>query len=185
MYKLCKSEQSALRQRQIEDALLAELGVRRYEEITVSALCQRLGMPRKTFYRYFAGKDGALFALIDHRLLEYGHLAPELRKKGFTLDLDWFFRFWLMQKSLLDALERSGISGILVERAIRNSQEALIFRMEGVSREYMAASTAFTVCGLMSMVLSWHHEGYRQTPEEMARLARMMLSQPLIPGINE
>ena len=72
MYKLCKTEQSALRQRLFEDALLAEMTQRRYEDITVSDLCRRMNVPRKAFYRYFDGKDGALFAMLDHRLMEYG-----------------------------------------------------------------------------------------------------------------
>lgn len=156
MYKLCKTEQSARRQRQIEEALLEAMLRQRYEDITVSDLCDRIGLPRKAFYRYFSSKEGALLALLDHRLMEYEDRADEgtnVREQGFLLDLNWFFAFWREQKPLLDALERSGLSGILVERAIRSSQEGLVFEFRDYSREYIAASTAFTVCGLMSMVL--------------------------------
>ena len=55
MYKLCKTEQSAMRQRQLEQGLLQLMQTKRYEEISISDLCQRMGMPRKTFYRYFDG----------------------------------------------------------------------------------------------------------------------------------
>ena len=188
MYKLCKSEQSARRQRWIEDGLLAEMGLRRYEEITVSDLCQRLELPRKSFYRYFSGKDGALFALIDHRLLEFDSRPDEkvkFLKNGFSLDLEWFFTFWQLQKPLLDALERSGLSGVLVERAVDNSREAQMFACGDRSPEYVQAVTSFTICGMMSMVLQWHHGGYRQSAGEMAELARQMLSRPLIPGLME
>ena len=41
------------------------------EEISVSDLCDRLNIPRKSFYRYFSSKDGALFALLDHTLMEF------------------------------------------------------------------------------------------------------------------
>ena len=187
MYKLCKTEQSALRQRQIEDALLAQMTVRRYEDITVSDLCQKLAIPRKAFYRYFDGKEGALFALLDHRLMEYGSGGEEnreLRIFHIGLDLEWFFRFWLGQKILLDALERSGISGILVERSIRNSQEAQAFDTPAESREYVNQATAFIVCGLMSMVLQWHLSGYEKSVEEMAALARSLLGNPLVPELR-
>lgn len=187
MYKSCKTEQSALRQRQIEEALLDLMAVRRYEDITVSELCQALDMPRKAFYRYFSGKEGALMALLDHRLMEYDSSDRPGKRQGsyrFTLDLEWFFEFWLGQKKLLDALARSGISGILVERAIRNSQEALIFEIPEQSRAYVDAATGFVVCGLMSMVLQWHRTGYAKGVHEMARLSCGLLSSPLVPGLE-
>lgn len=187
MYKLCKTEQSALRQRLFEDALLTEMTQRRYEDITVSDLCRRLNIPRKAFYRYFDGKDGALFAMLDHRLMEYGSGGEEdrvIRIFHIGLDLEWFFRFWLGQKPLLDALERSGISSILVERSIRNSQQAQVFDTPAESREYVNQATAFIVCGLMSMVLQWHHTGYERSAEEMAALSRSLLGNPLVPQLR-
>ena len=65
MYKLCKTEQSARRQREIEQALLNALMRKNYESVTITELCDDLGMPRKTFYRYFDSKDDTLYALID------------------------------------------------------------------------------------------------------------------------
>ena len=53
MYKLCKTEQSAARQRQLEEGLLTVMLTRRYDEISVSDLCDDLAIPRKSFYRYF------------------------------------------------------------------------------------------------------------------------------------
>ena len=188
MYKLCKTEQSARRQREIEDVLLILLAQTQYEDIPVSDLCRRLDMPTNVFYRFFPGRDGALFALIDHRLMEYGSGSREdrgIRFHAFYLDLEWFFEFWHRQKALLDALERSGISGILVERAIRNTQEAVLFELPEEQREYANAATAFAVCGLMSMVLQWHQSGYRQSVSEMAALAWRLLGSPLAPGLEK
>ena len=71
MYKLCKTQQSAARQRQLELGLLQAMLEQHYEEVSVSDLCDRMQIPRKSFYRYFSGKDGALHALIDHTLLEF------------------------------------------------------------------------------------------------------------------
>lgn len=38
---------------------------KQFEEISVSDLCDRLHIPRKSFYRYFSSKEGALHALLD------------------------------------------------------------------------------------------------------------------------
>ena len=71
MYKICKTEQSSQRQRQIEQGLFQLMRIMRYEDISISDLCEKLQIPRKTFYRYFSGKDGALYALIDHILIDF------------------------------------------------------------------------------------------------------------------
>lgn len=185
MYKLCKTEQSALRQRELEMGLLAAMSTHQYEEISVSDLCEQMGIPRKSFYRYFSSKDGALHALIDHTLLEFESFPSNTKpgeKRTNQKDLERFFRFWKEQKPLLDALERSGISGVLVTRSIDHAlSDAGAPRRfqpqdERVAREH---ATTFGVCGLMSMVLNWHHSGYQLQPHQMAEIAVQLLTKPL------
>lgn len=185
MYKLCKTEQSAQRQRELERGLLAAMNSHRYEEISVSDLCDHMNIPRKSFYRYFSSKDGALHALIDHTLLDY-EAFPGTRQPGdkrtYQQDLERFFLFWKEQKPLLDALERSGISGVLVTRSIDHALSdagtpaRFLPQNERIAREH---ATTFGVCGLMSMVLSWHHGGYQTSPRQMASIAVQLLTKPL------
>lgn len=190
MYKLCKTEQSAARQRQLEQGLLQAMVVQQYEDISISDLCDRLGVPRKSFYRYFSSKDGALAALLDHTLMEFEHSLPASGKfrPGTAIgDLERFFVFWHERKMLLDALERSHLSGMLVERATSHVlREKLVPRyLLGLPQNVQGLAMTFCVCGLLSMVVQWHHGGYRESPKEMARIATIMLSQPLVPGARE
>lgn len=186
MYKLCKSEQSALRQRELEQQLLSMMGTVRYEDISVSDFCAQAGIPRKAFYRYFSSKDSALHALIDHTLLEVESFPSTLwlgSSKNQQKELTRFFQFWQEQRTLLDALERSGISGILVTRTIDyvlsdvTSGKGSVSQEAATLRQYAAT---FGVCGFMSMVLSWHHSGYEMRPEQMARIAIQMLTNSLL-----
>ena len=186
MYKLCKSEQSAARQRQLEKGLLAAMQASRYENINVSDLCQQMGIPRKSFYRYFAGKDGALHALIDHTLKEYETYTGTHKQERRTLvgDLEQYFLFWVEQKDLLDALERSSLSGILIERSISHAISETVFPgrfLPSESRIMQQHVVTFAVCGLMTMMLQWHHGGYRETPRSLAMVAQRLLTQPLFP----
>ena len=185
MYKLCKTEQSARRQRELERMLLEMMETLRYEEISVSDFCVHAGIPRKAFYRYFSGKDDALHALIDHTLLEYEGFSLNRtsgEKRTYQKDLERFFQFWKNQKPLLDALERSGISGVLVTRSVDHAMSdagippRFHFRNEKTYREH---ATIFGVCGLMSMMLNWHHNGYPVQAEQMAEIAVQLLTKPL------
>lgn len=187
MYKLCKTEQSAQRQRDLEWGLLEMMKHHRFEEISVSDLCDRMNLPRKSFYRYFASKDGALFALLDHTLLEFYETGSieGLRGGTPTGDLERFFRFWKKHRALIDALLRSNLSGLLVERAVSLAKQEEL--MPGYVKKWedtlQDIAMSFVVCGLMSMVLQWHNEGYRIPTDQMATAAVTMLSRPLIPNI--
>lgn len=190
MYKLCKTEQSAARQRAFEEGLLQLMGTRRYEDITVSDLCEYLKIPRKSFYRYFSGKDGALHGLIDHTLMEFEVHSGQKRGSKRTLqsDLEGFFLFWKEHRNILEAAKRSGLSGALIERAISYSMSESVFPgrfLPNESKETQKHVVMFSVCGLMSMMLQWHSGGCAEPIPEMARVAGRLLTQPLFPDARK
>ncbi len=189
MYKLCKSEQSAARQRELEQGLLRAMLTQQYEDISISNLCDQMGIPRKSFYRYFSNKDGALFALLDHTLMEFEQ-APRISgtRSGSKAigDLERFFLFWYERKSLLDALMRNRLSGLLVERATNHALHEHMMPSYLLNKDAAIQQMAltFAICGLLSMVVQWHQNGYPEPPEKMAQIATMMLTKPLVSGFH-
>ena len=67
-YKHCVTESAADRQRQFEAALLELMGHKHYSQISVQEICDRVGLSRKSFYRYFSNKEMCLPALVDHTI---------------------------------------------------------------------------------------------------------------------
>ena len=184
MYKICRTEQSTRRQRELENGLLRLLLKRRYESISVSDLCEYLQIPRKSFCRYFSSKDGALYALIDHTLADFFEASPERGTSRGTAvgDLDLYFEFWYDRRLLLDALQKSSLSGILVERA-----NAFALREGHLPRQFkqlryqmQEVAMAFSVSGLLSVILYWHRQDFAIPPEEMAKMTVDLLTNPLI-----
>jgi len=179
MYKLCKTEQSALRQRELENGLMDAMLARNYEDISISDLCDHLSIPRKSFYRYFSSKDGAFHALLDHTLQECG--AQITVDSDAYLYFEQYFQFWLSRKKLLDALERSGLSGKLVERTINGALDDQMFsshlvrKFPDMNRHYAAL---FLISGLMALVIQWHHSGCKESPREMAQTVCHLLTEP-------
>ena len=185
MYKLCKSEQSAVRQRRLEQGLLKAMLMQPYEDISISDLCDQMQIPRKSFYRYFSNKDGALFALLDHTLMEFEqspHRNDAVRGSKAVGDLERFFVFWYERKDLLDVLMRNRFSGMLVERAtnhaLREHMMPLYLLGKDEGSQHLALS--FAICGLLSMVMLWHQNGFVEPPAQMAEIATAMLTKPLI-----
>lgn len=189
MYKLCKTEQSAVRQRELEQSLMGMMNTCRYEEITVSDFCTHAGIPRKAFYRYFSSKDGALYALLDHTLMEYEAFEAALPPdgSGTTLrELEGFFLFWKSQTALLDALEHSGLTGSLLERALGQAAKhpllnRLLAKEDSRTRDHIVQ---FCICGLMVMMVNWHRGGFRESALEMAQIAARLVTQPLFPAVR-
>ena len=190
MYKLCKTEQSAKRQREIEAALFELIKKRSYEDVTVTELCDELGMPRKTFYRYFDCKDDALFALIEHTLAEYMsfHAPSSSASRTLKRELERFFTFWYEKREFLDVFSKNRMIGRIVECSIRFpvSEATNISRFlpdeDDVTRKRIFE---FTICGLIFLVIEWYKNDFRTSIEDMAKLSCRMISQPLFPGLDQ
>ena len=182
MYKICKSEQSAMRQRELENGLLEVMLSHNYEDISVSDLCDHLQIPRKSFYRYFANKDGAFYALIDHTLETCNHsIDPQ---GSIESAITQYFTFWYSQIDLLDALARSNLSAKLVERTFHYAMTERGF-IDRLLRRFPDAEKSivvmFLATGMMSTVLRWHQDGCHLSIEQMAKTVISLCSHPIFP----
>ena len=191
MYKQCKTEKSAFRQRQFEYGLLELMGTRPYNEITVSDLCDHMQIPRKSFYRYFSSKDSALNALLDHTMMDFESFNV-LYSKGsprtLNKELSQFFLFWMERKNLLDALAKNNLCGYLVERTMSHISAGQLIPQRFLNEEthYTRKQISlFCVSGLMSIVLTWHRDGFPHSPEHMATIAARLVSEPLFPNLKQ
>ena len=182
MYKLCVSEQSARRQRELESGLLSLMQIRHYEDISVSDLCDHLQIPRKSFYRYFSGKDGALHALVDHTLMEYPQTTLPDKPADFQRSVEAYFQFWKERKPLLDALQRSELTTLLLHRSILLTavDGSIALRRtpedDALTHEHMVL---FTLSGLLALVIQWHQTGFKVSIPRIAASAVRLLTKPL------
>ena len=174
MYKHCNTEESAHRQRQLEQCLLELMTDSPYSNITIGQVCDLAGISRKSFYRYFDSKDGCLQALLDHVIMDGAayYMAAADEKVTMQEFCTRIFEYWYRQTPLLDALEKNGQSLQILQRMIRYilEEEPDYARYMGIPDHSVAEHVVFTVSGLMGLVLSWHHERYQKTAEQMGEL---------------
>ena len=177
MYKICHTEESSRRQRELEQGLLAALCTQSYHKLTLTELCIQLKIPRKSFYRYFPTKEDCLLALIDHTLSDCNDTALKGWDGSTALDKQVqlrFFRYWQEQSRFLDAVRDNGLQHLLLDRTT-----VIVDRMKEHRPESSFAREQveyFVAHGLMSTVLRWHHFGFRSSPEEMAEIFGRLLS---------
>ncbi len=182
MYKRCITEQSARRQRELEQGLLNAMLSRGYDSVSISELCDELGVPRKSFYRYFNGKEGALYALIDHVLMDF---SGEVFSEEATAAMDTmerFFSYWKTNRRFVDAIVKNDLISVFVWRALSRSMETdvvaekLLSLHAGMKKDYVVS---FFVSGLLSLLFRWHHDNFRESPREMASIALHLMTRPM------
>lgn len=191
MYKLCKTDQSTKRQREIENCLFEIMKTQKFEDITVTQLCEKMNMPRKAFYRYFDGKDDALSALIDHSMSEYNGFSVDRSgetKRSLVSELEDYFRFWYEKRELLTALDRSGLMGNLIDRTVNYPIKDRILTSKFLPNDDDVSRSRvfkFAFSGLVYTMISWYRSGFDASTREMAKSACRMLREPLFPTLAD
>lgn len=163
-YMHCSTEESAQRQQAFEQCLLELMRQTPYQQISVSDICQKMDISRKSFYRYFSCKNGCLYALLDHTVIDY---TIEYFAQGIDQPkLEAFFRFWQENRQILELILRDNLMLVLQNRAAKclNPMRKDLRNPHLSSREDMV----FFLCGMMGLLLQWRLTDYRQSPRELA-----------------
>ncbi len=162
MYKICKTEKSVQRQKLFQTTLLSMMKKHTYKEITVTALCKEMQIPRKTFYRYYDALEDVLAVVVDD-VLRDAFLYLEVKP-----DMDGFFAYWEKQRDLLDILNRNQIMYLLIERIYKRMEEE---RLEN-QITYIEIQQAGQIGALMHMLIVWYDAGMKQSSEQISALAK-------------
>ena len=179
MYKICHTEESSRRQRELEQGFLCMLRGQRYDKITLTELCRQLNVPRKSFYRYFPAKEDCLLSLVDHTLSDCNDIALGGWEGETALDqqvLLRFFQYWKDQRVFLDMIGENDLSRLLLDRTT-----VIVDRMKETAGKSSFARDQleyFVAHGLMTTVLRWHHFDFPASPEEMAEVFSKLLVSP-------
>lgn len=179
MYKYCATEESVRRQRQLETCLQELMLIDNYPQITISQICGRAGISRKSFYRYFTSKEGCLYALLDHAIFDGAAYYLPDRPTALSTHYIYerFFTYWKENASLLDALARHSMGQLLTERMLNYTvQEEQEFRyLFGALAHESTERSIFYICGIMGLVLTWHRNGFNKSPAQMADILSDMI----------
>ena len=166
MYKECKTLQSRERQKKFKQTLFKMMEKQEFKEITVTALCREMEVPRKAFYRYFDTIEDVLNALTDEIITEASFYVDG------QMELEAFFEYWKRQKAFLDVLEKNGLSQKLMDccfSIVINSEQ-----FDMTSAEAMKSSAY--ISAMVTLVVMWHHNGMKQSVGEMKHLVLEMFA---------
>lgn len=168
---MTKSEHpSAVRSRGLlTNALLALLEERSYTEITVTELCDRAGVARKTFYRNFSGKDQVVEDYLDG--LCAGFLSGMERMGAYSHEgfAHCIFSFWRPFAAFLKRLDEQGQAHFFQRKFDEMVPLLGRYYPGGGDGPFARYCEAYVAGGCQRLICAWVEGGAVETPEEMAR----------------
>ena len=181
MYTQCTSERSAVQQRKFEEVMLQMLKERLFEDISISELCRRTGLSRKTFYRLYEAKADVVYAMIDHAILDSEGFVPD--DSVGPGGMHRFLAYWKSKKELLDVMRANRISSLLSQQMvihIMNEAPEIVRCFGADDARDGRERVIFYVSGLFALVLDWHSRDFAESIDEMSgTLMRLMMTVPV------
>lgn len=161
------------RRQQIEEGLLELLRTKAYEKISVTDIAAHMGMSRKSFYKYFSGKDDCLMSLFD-RVIQEAALHVTSCTAAHEEDLvTWqeYLRFWQSQRTLLEVVASRNLERLLIQRYMHYNQTEE--RYSRIAPDLPLHSQdedvlRFYLTGIVTLLLCWCQRGFTPGVEEMA-----------------
>lgn len=157
----------------ISDALIALLYEKEIGLITITELCDKAQVSRRTFYRHFIDKNGVVdyyvTKIMRNLALALGAVSPQ-DKKLFVMT---FFQFFMPYTHLLFLLNSNGLGEIAFTSYIKCATtpafpDTSIQDDTSKSTRESQYNMAYMLGGLWSLLIYWIMNGCSKTPEELA-----------------
>ncbi len=175
----------------MEATLLELMQKKPYAEISITELCEKLEIPRKTFYRYFDSKDDTLYALIEHTMSEYQSFPAAPNQDGertLMSEIENYYKFWICHKPLLDVLSKNNMLEKIIEVSVSFPVKDMVSLQKFLPDDTEWAREKifkFAVCGLCFQMIDWYKSGFKTSITDMARISCRTLSKPLFPDLDK
>jgi len=173
------------RQRQIEDCLYENLLHRPYTSVSISDLCQQLGISRKSFYNYYPDKDSCFRTIITRKiqacLLRVADAAVSDHSREEAISI--FLSYCRVEKSFFDIIVRNNLLTFLMDQTIRYLRDEDRKVLEKLDTPQLKNDPYILSCYVtvnITFVLQWYLQGYATPLEEMVSKYQRLLHQPLI-----
>ena len=182
-------EQNLLRQKDLEETLLALMQEIPYEKIAVKSIADKLGLARKTFYHYFPSKLACLESLFDRVIQECDLVLMTLPEKAGAAKLcAERLDFWIRHRDFLEVILRNRLEYLFIERIMRHltrEDNSLRIRLSTQDVPCDEDILYYYVSGQIQLILKWCREDFVCPLEEMVRKSLRLTYAPLLPPEEE
>lgn len=169
---LQSNNKTALRSQEwLIDALLELMKENDNNKITITQLCHKADLDRRTFYRNFISKDGVLEQYVYQLGEEYIEMFHKLKAPNSKEAIRIFFEFWEQHLSFIQNIQVCGLSDFVFQRFqsfSREHKELFIGNVkEGISTDF---AFSYRIGGFWNVMLTWATQNTILSAKEMASI---------------
>ena len=140
-----------------------------YEEISVKEICEKAGISRMSFYRYYSKKDDIFVDYCDDRFEEFYnevHSAPDITLKEFTYKM---FAFIQKYKRQIKVLRKANREFMLLDQLNSYAKYIISSTQSNYLKEQKnnPIFASFMAGGLFNVIKFWIDGNMSTTPEQM------------------
>lgn len=161
------------------DAFLYYLEDRPVSDITVSEICERAGISRKTFYRYYADQFGLLMRMQDDLFEEYREQLAD-KPADVRQITPVLIRFADQNRTLVKAVFANRAEGNFIDRIIDDLWETYRSDWEKANPQMQPGEVEslfyYVVSGLVGLVRHWLFDCPTITAGAMVEQAEKLLA---------
>ncbi|MDR2493399.1 MAG: TetR/AcrR family transcriptional regulator [Coriobacteriales bacterium] len=166
----------------LAESLLLLMRSKAYPEITISAITEKAGVNRSTYYRNFSSKEDIIAFYFSNLLHGYSTEYLQARDHSFENYMHTIFCYFFRHKRELLLIHKNGLSYLILETLNKAFKEH-----GGESLDVEAQFKAyFHIGGIYNTYLLWFSHDMRETPEELTRISLAQLpshAKPTLLGL--
>lgn len=163
----------------IVNSCLALMESKHINNITITELCERAQISRRTFYRHFDSKEAIVTFYIDSLMKSLANkLYPSIQEDNFRTFAFTFFHFFYSLQAQVQAIQNSGLGDQLFTGYLQcilpilHSPANHMFASASPDATYqdVDCKIAYQMGGIWSLLMHWMSHGCIQTPMQLADL---------------
>ncbi|WP_297436234.1 TetR/AcrR family transcriptional regulator, partial [uncultured Clostridium sp.] len=162
----------------ISNAMLEILKEKEFDSISITEICSRAEVARKTFYRNFNSKEDVIKTAIDLKLSEFKGTGI-LKEMANPLELsERYIQFWYDRRDFLKLLLERNLFGILNYKYDIYMQD-LRKLMKGDEEETPEIEyfLKFISGGFWNVLQTWVRKDFKESPKELAKLTAIYMER--------
>ena len=161
----------------ITDALFELLKTKKFKEITTTEIINKAGVCRASFYRNFYLPED-IIQRYSNSMFDVLHQITPISRENMHEHICTVNHYFLTQRERLSLIEKQGlfylIEDALLEHCLYQTHCLGVFTNQYQVEFYAGASAR--------QFRTWLHNGFKETPEEMASIVESLIQWDLLKG---